>query len=96
MLINIINSYILVFIDFKNPNLNWTNQESITKNSGNKLYQYVITIITFLILNYFVKILKNISYIKSMIIINIIFFIIFIIIKKYIKNNIKKIFKKIY
>ncbi len=96
MLINIINSYLLVLVDLNKPNLNWTNQESITKNSGNKLYQYVITIITFLILNYFVKILKNISYIKSMIIINIIFFIIFIIIKKYIKNNIKKIFKKIY
>lgn len=96
MLINIINSYLLVLVDLNKPNLNWTNQESITKNSGNKLYQYVITIITFLILNYFVKILKNISYIKSMIIINIIFFIIFIIIKKYIKNNIKKVFKKIY
>lgn len=96
MLINIINSYLLVLVDLNKPNLNWTNQESITKNSGNKLYQYVITIITFLILNYFVKILKNISYIKSMIIINIILFIIFIIIKKYIKNNIKKIFKKIY
>lgn len=96
MLINIINSYLLVLVDLNKPNLNWTNQEAITKDGGNKLYQYVITIITFLILNYFVKILKNISYIKSMIIINIIFFIIFIIIKKYIKNNIKKIFKKIY
>lgn len=96
MLINIINSYILVLIDLKNPNLNWTNQEAITKDGGNKLYQYVITIVTFLILNYFVKILKEVSYIKSMIIINIIFLIILIIIKKCIKNNIKNIYKKIY
>lgn len=96
MLVNIINSYILVLIDLKKPNLNWTNQESVTKNGGNKLYQYVVTIITFFILNYFVKILNGVSYIKSMIIVNIIFLIILIIIKKYIKNNIKKLYKKIY
>ena len=96
LIINIINTYFMIIVDLKKPNLDWNSEASALKNNENKLYQYVITIITFLILNYFVKILKNISYIKSMIIINIIFFIIFIIIKKYIKNNIKKIFKKIY
>ena len=96
MLINIINSYLLVLVDLNKPNLNWTNQESITKNSGNKLYQYVMTIFIFLILNYLLKIFKDNNYLFSMIIINLLFLIILILLKIFIKKNQNKIFKNIY
>ena len=96
MLINIINSYLLVLVDLNKPNLNWTNQESITKNSGNKLYQYVMTIFIFLILNYLLKIFKDNNYLFSMIIINLLFLIILILLKICIKKNQNKIFKNIY
>ena len=95
MLINIINSYLLVLVDLNKPNLNWTNQESITKNSGNKLYQYVMTIFIFLILNYLLKIFKDNNYLFSMIIINLLFLIILILLKIFIKKNQNKIFKNI-
>ena len=96
MLLNIINSYLLVLVDLNKPNLNWTNQESITKNSGNKLYQYVMTIFIFLILNYLLKIFKDNNYLFSMIIINLLFLIILILLKIFIKKNQNKIFKNIY
>ena len=96
MLINLINSYLLVLIDLNKPNLNWTNSESIVKDNGNKLYQYVMSVITFLILSYFSKIFKGMSFINSILIINILLLITFIILKILIKKNINKIFEKIY
>ncbi|MCI8273590.1 MAG: hypothetical protein HFJ55_05875 [Clostridia bacterium] len=95
MLVNIINSYILVLIDLKRPNLNWVNEESVVKESGSKLYQYVITIFTFLILGYLAKVFEGFRYINAIIIINIIFMIFIIILKQYIKRNIQNLFKKV-
>lgn len=96
LLLNIINSFIMLLIDFNKPNLNWTNIESITKNNNKKMYQYVYTIFIILILIYFSKIFKNLSFIISSIIINIILILVILILKKYIKKNINKIFSKIY
>ena len=95
IILNIINSYIMLLIDLKKPNLNWVNEESISKNNGNKLYQYVYTIFSFLILMYFSNIFENISFIISILSIVAILILILIFIKKYIKNNINKIFSKI-
>lgn len=95
IILNIINSYIMLLIDLKKPNLNWVNEESISKNNGNKLYQYVYTIFSFLILMYFSNIFENINFIISILSIIGILLLILIIIKKYIKNNINKIFSKI-
>ena len=95
IILNIINSYIMLLIDLKNPNLNWANEESISKNNGNKLYQYVYTIFSVLILMYFSNIFENISFIISILSIVAILILILIFIKKYIKNNINKIFSKI-
>ena len=95
MILNIINSYTMLLIDLKKPNLNWVNEESISKNNGNKLYQYVITIFSFLILMYLANIFKSVSFIISVISIIIMLLIILILIKKYMKKNINKIFSKI-
>ena len=95
-ILNILNSYIMILIDLKNPNLNWTNEESISKNNKNKLYQYVITIFICLILSYFSKVFENINFIVSIIAIIILLCVMLIALKKYIKNNINKLFIKIY
>lgn len=95
-ILNILNSYIMILIDLKNPNLNWTNEESISKNNKNKLYQYVITIFMCLILSYFSKVFENINFIVSITTIIILLCVMLIALKKYIKNNINKLFIKIY
>ena len=96
MIINIFHSNLMLLIDVMRPNLNWTNKESIGKMNENKLFQYVYTIIIILIFGYFIKVLKNISFITAMIIISLIFVILYIILKIIIKKDINHIFKKIY
>lgn len=95
MILNILNSYIMILIDLKNPNLNWVNEESISKNNENKLYQYVITIFICLILSYFANIFENVNFVISITSIIVILLMSLIVLKKYIKKNINKIFKKI-
>ena len=96
MILNIINSYILVLIDINKPNLKWSNEESVAKNNQNKLSQYVLSIITILVLSYFSKIFNNMNFLPAIIIINLVFISIFIVLNIYINKNDQKIFKKIY
>lgn len=93
-LFNIINSKIMVFVDFIRPNLNWKSEYEALGNN-NKLFQYVLTIIIILILTYFNKIFSNIKIIKSCIFMILILIITILIINKIIKINIKNLFKKI-
>lgn len=95
MLLNIINSFLMLVVDFRRPNLNWITETSALKNNKNKLFQYATTIIIILILIYLIKILKNVNIIMSLTIIIFSLFIILFIINKLIKNNINKLFKKI-
>ena len=95
MLLNIINSFLMLVVDLRRPNLNWITETSALKNNKNKLYQYATTIIIILILIYLIKILKNVNIIMSLTIIIFSLFIILFIINKLIKNNINKLFKKI-
>ena len=95
LIINIIYSYIMILVDIRKPNLDWTNIESITKNNNNKMYRYVITIAIILILMYFARIFKSISYNISIVIMTLILVIILIILNIFIKKNIRKIFNRI-
>lgn len=95
MLLNIINSFLMIVVDLRRPNLNWITETSALKNNKNKLYQYATTIIIIVILIYLIKILKNVNIIMSLTIIIFSLFIILFIINKLIKNNINKLFKKI-
>ena len=52
VLINIINSKLMLLIDLINPNLNWDAENEINKNNKNKIFQYAFTIY---IINAFVK-----------------------------------------
>lgn len=96
MLLNLINCFLMFVVDLIKPNLNWITETSAIKDNGNKLYQYVTTIIISLLFIYFIKIFEGVNIIISLSIIIIILFIIFFLINILIKKNINKLFKKIY
>ena len=96
MILNIINSFLMLIVDLKKPNLDWITETSVLKDNKNKLYQYVLTILIVLMLLYFTKIFNNIDIKLSVSIISIIFIVTLIIILLYIKRNINKLFKNIY
>ena len=95
MILNVINSFAMLTIDLKNPNLDWTTESSAINDRTKKLYQYVFTIIIIIVLSYITKILKGINIINSLILITSIELITLITINLYIKKNINKLFKKI-
>lgn len=96
MLLNIINSFLMVIVDLNKPNLNWITETSTLKNNGNKLYQYATTIIIVLIIMYFTKIFDNINIKISLSAIILLLLMIIIIINILIKNNIDKLLEKIH
>ena len=95
VLLNIINSIILVIIDLLMPKLEWDEEYDILKNNKNKLLQYVLIILNILFLIYIKKIFEKIDLNISLIIFGIIL-IIFLIITNYLIFKFKnKLFKKI-
>lgn len=96
MVLNIINSFVMLIVDLKNPNLEWTNESAVIKDNGKKLYQYIYTIIIILILSYLSRIFENIKINISLLLIFTIFCIILFIINVYIKKNMDKLFRKIH
>ena len=95
MILNIIDSFLMVIVDLRKPNLNWTTEISVLKDNGNKLYQYVTTIIISLLLIYFTKIFENINIKISLCAIIFILIFILLIINILVKKNINKLFEKI-
>ena len=95
LIINIINTYFMIIVDLKKPNLDWNSEASALKNNGNKLYQYVVTILIILLLTYFTKIFNNVKIIISIPSIIIVLFMILFFEKIYVKRNINKLFKNI-
>lgn len=96
MLLNIINSFLLIIFNLKKPYLDWATEISAIKDNRGKLYQYVITICTILILAYFTKVFKDVNIHVSLTIIIIVLLITLIVLIVFIKKNINKLFEKIY
>ena len=96
LLMNTLNSELMLLVDFVKPNLNCNSQYEVIKQNNNKLFQYVLSILIILFLNYFSKILDKINLKISYIFIIIFFGISIVIINILIKININKILKKIY
>ena len=95
LILNIINSFLMLVTDLRKPNLNWDNEIDAIKQNKNKLFQYVLTIIIILFLIYLTKIFANINLNLSLVLIIIILFIILLIINKIIKIKLNKLFNKI-
>ena len=95
LLIIILYNYILLFINFKNLNLDLTSEITSQKSNNNIMYQYGISIIIIMLIMYFERVFDEINIIKSLLILIFILFIILFIFMKIIKININKIFEKI-
>lgn len=93
-LFNIINSELMVIVDFCKPNLNWKAEYEAVK-SNNKIFQYALTVVIILILVYFNKIFAKYNLIKACLCIIVILSVFILVINRIIRRNINKLFKKI-
>ncbi|MCI8617102.1 MAG: hypothetical protein HFJ60_02445 [Clostridia bacterium] len=94
-LLNILNSNLMVLVDLYRPNLNWSADYEAIKNSNNKLFQYVLTILIILLLIYLCNIFSGINLNFACILMILILIIFILILNKIIKININKLIKKI-
>lgn len=93
---SLINSYTMLIVDLRRPNLNWNSEYEVVKSNDNKSFQYGFMIIMVLVLLYIGNILKDIN-IKIGLLIEIgIFALLFIIYNIIVKKKIDKLFDKIY
>lgn len=93
--INFINSYLMLIVDLRRPNLDWDTEYAVVKKSDNKFFQYAFMIANILLLMYFVKIFESLNTLFALIAEAIIFAIIFIIIDRCVKKWQNKLFNKI-
>lgn len=93
--INLINSYLMLIVDLRRPNLNWNSEMAVIKKSENKIFQYGFMIGMILILMYLTKLLETLNLKLAMLIEILIFGIAFILIDRIVKKKSTKIFNKI-
>ena len=93
--INLINCYLMLIVDLRRPNLDWSTEDAVVKKSDNKLFQYATMIVNILFLFYIASILKRISIIIAMGVELIIYIIAFIIIDRCVKKWQNKLFSNI-
>lgn len=95
MLINGINSYLMLIVDLRRPNLNWDTAYSVVKKSSNKFFQYAFMIINVLFLMYVAKWLEGIDLKVALLAEMMIFAVIFFTIDRCVKKWQSKLFNKI-
>ena len=92
-LINVINNYIAVIIDLKNPKTKWSNEYQVVKQNSNIAIQFLVFTIEMILYSLFSALFKSlVQYLMIMFISNI---LIIMIIRNYIKENRIKLFSKI-
>ena len=97
LVLNIINSFLMLVVDLRKPNLEWDNETDAIKQNKNKLFQYVLSIIICLILIYFKQVFEGFKINLNLFVIFILIFLLFILflINNKIKNKINKLFNRI-
>lgn len=95
LFINFINSYLMLLVDLRRPNLDWDTEYAVVKKSDNKIFQYAFMIVNVLFLMYLSSVLDNMNLFMALISEMIIFAIVFIILDRCIKKWQDKIFNKI-
>ena len=87
----------MLVVDIKRPIMNWNTEIEVLKQNGNKVFQYVWTIVVILSLMYSYNIFENVNIYIAILILSILFTLVLwifnIYVKKQIKNN--KLFKNI-
>lgn len=92
ILCNILNNYLMILIDLKNPKLNWTTEYAVVKQNFNMIFQFIIMVIQAGII---IAICSYFNLQNSIICLIVLFSIAIAIVIKYIKTNENKIFSKI-
>ena len=95
IVINLLNCYLMLIVDLRRPNLDWTTEEAVVRKSDNKLFQYVLLIINTLVLLYIASIFKEINILKALIAELIIYIVVFVIIDRCVKKFQNNLFNKI-
>ena len=90
MIIGLLNSYIMLIVDIKHPIINWNTEIEVLKQNGNKVIQYVWTIVVMLFLMYTYNIFTDISINFVIFILSIFFTILLLILNIYVKKQINK------
>ncbi len=97
IVVSILNSYLMLIVDIKRPILDWNAEIEVLKQNGNKIFQYVWTIIIVILLLYITKIFKDVNLYIAIFGTFIIFGILLLIVDTYVRKQINKnkLFKKI-
>ena len=95
MLLNIINSYIMLLVDLIRPKLNWDTEYDVLKQNNNKIFQYVFTVLIIVLLIYMGDVLENVNLDIAIIITGVVFSVIIIVTKLFVWKKQDKLFKKI-
>lgn len=97
MVVGILNSYIMLIVDIKRPILNWNSEMEIFKQNGNKIFQYIWTIVMVLILMYIASIFEEVNLYIAMLVMFVFFTALLLGVNQYVKVQIKKekLFKNI-
>ena len=95
MLLNIINSNILLLLDLARPRLNYENEITVIKQNDNKLFQYILTVVMCFIIWYLNEVTKQLNLNIAILIEMIVFSIIVIGMEIFIHEKSNKLFKKI-
>ena len=97
IIMSCINSFLMLVVDLKRPILDWKTEMDVFKQNGNKIFQYVWTIVVILLLMYIRKLCEDFNIYIGVSAIGIVFLMILIIINIIVKKQIKehKLFKNI-
>lgn len=95
MLLNIINSNILLFLDLSRPRLNYENEITVIKQNDNKLFQYILTVVSCFLIWYLNEVTKELSLNIAILIEMIVFSVIVIGMEIFINKKANKLFKRI-
>lgn len=95
LMINFINSYLMLIVDLRRPNLYWDSEYSVVKKNNNKAFQYILMIANVLFLMYIAKLLENLSIEVVLVVEFFIYFILFIVIDRCVKKWQRKLFNKV-
>lgn len=93
--INLLNCYLMLIVDLRRPNLNWTTEEAVVKKSDNKIFQYALLIANVVLLFYLASIFKYINIVYAMLAELLIYAIIVVIIDRCVNKWRYKLFNKI-
>ena len=93
--ISLINSYLMLIVDLRRPDLNWSTEYSVIKKNNNKIFQYALMIVNILFLMYIAKLFEGVNIVIVLISEFLIYFVIFMIIDRSVKKYKNKLFNKI-